>query len=208
MIENVKLNFDKKVRIRTKNELAIRKSEFLKICQILDKLNIRYFLNTGILLGAIRDGDFIPWDWDVELSVFSLEVFEKMSPLIYEIKTAGFEILRDDRELSKLKIDFKGILPTETTKYCINGWCFDDQKKIYWRKKLKVPYNLWSEMKPIELFGKSHLAPYPPENFLEYQYGNWKKPIVSSDKNIYLTKTYQGLSPLKEILKKILYFFR
>ena len=40
MIENVKLNFDKKVRIRTKNELAIRKSEFLKICQILDKLNI------------------------------------------------------------------------------------------------------------------------------------------------------------------------
>ena len=142
MIENVKLNFDKKVRIRTKNELAIRKSEFLKICQILDKLNIRYFLNTGILLGAIRDGDFIPWDWDVELSVFSLEVFEKMSPLIYEIKTAGFEILRDDRELSKLKIDFKGILPTETTKYCINGWCFDDKKKNLLEKKIESSIQL------------------------------------------------------------------
>ena len=33
MIENRKLNYDKKVRIRTKNELETRKREFLKICE-------------------------------------------------------------------------------------------------------------------------------------------------------------------------------
>ena len=46
--------FDNKVRVRTKEELQIRKNEFLKICSILDKLKIKYFLQTGILLSNKR----------------------------------------------------------------------------------------------------------------------------------------------------------
>ena len=69
--------YDPKVRIRTKEELLVRKQEFLKICEILDKLNIKYFLQGGLLLGAIRHRDFIPWDWDAELSVFTTEVAPK-----------------------------------------------------------------------------------------------------------------------------------
>ena len=38
-----------KIRIRTKQELSIRKKEFLRICNILDKVGLTYFLNTGIL---------------------------------------------------------------------------------------------------------------------------------------------------------------
>ena len=54
-----------KVRDRTPDELLTRKKEFLKICDILDELNINYFLQTGVLLGAVRDNDFIKWDWGV-----------------------------------------------------------------------------------------------------------------------------------------------
>ena len=61
---------DSKVRDRSKEELSIRKKEFLKISEILDKLKVNYFLQTGILLGAIRDNDLIKWDWDIEISVF------------------------------------------------------------------------------------------------------------------------------------------
>ena len=75
---------ENKIRVRTKEELQIRKYEFLKICEILDKLDINYFLITGVLLGAIRENDFIPWDWDVELSVFSDEVPEKFDFLIFK----------------------------------------------------------------------------------------------------------------------------
>ena len=50
---------DNKIRNRTEEELNVRKKEFLKICDILDKVGITYFLNTGILLGAIRENDFI-----------------------------------------------------------------------------------------------------------------------------------------------------
>ncbi len=207
-METKNLNLDKKVRFRTNQELEIRKIEFLKICNLLDKLDIRYFLQTGILLGAIRDNNFIPWDWDIEVSVFSDEVVNKMDLLINELNSAGFEILKNFRELSHLKIDFKGELSTETTKYTIMGWCYDKKKKIFWRNKFKVPERLLSEMRKIEFFGKSHLAPYPPEKYLEYQYGNWKKPIISSDKSVYLTKNFSGISPIKVFLKKILKFIR
>ena len=43
-MQNQYLNLDPKVRIRTNKELEIRKDEFIKICNLFNKLNIRYFL--------------------------------------------------------------------------------------------------------------------------------------------------------------------
>jgi phosphorylcholine metabolism protein LicD len=207
-IENNNSNDDYKVRIRTKKELEIRKQEFLKICKILDRINIKYFLQTGVLLGAIRENDFIHWDWDVEIAVFTSEFEKKIDHFVDEIKTEGFEILFVDSCSSQLKIDFKGQLTSETTKYSINGWSHNKDKKIYWRKRLKVPDHFWNDLREIELFGKQHLAPYPPEKYLEYHYGDWKTPLRSSDKSKILTTKYSGKSPVKEFLKKILRIVR
>ena len=119
-----------KIRMRTTHELEIRKTEFLKICNLLDKLQIRYFLAAGTLLGAIRHKGFIPWDWDVELSVYSNEVEQKMDQLLSEIKNSGFIIEKYSKDLSKLKIDFIGTLPKETTSYTIQGWSHNKKKSL------------------------------------------------------------------------------
>ena len=193
-----------KIRMRTTHELEIRKSEFLKICNLLDKLQIRYFLAAGTLLGAIRHKGFIPWDWDVELSVYSNEVEQKMDQLLSEIKNSGFIIEKYSKDLSKLKIDFIGKLPKETTSYTIQGWSYNKKKKVYWRNKFQIPENLIDNMNKIRLFDKDHLAPYPPENYLEYQYGNWQKPIKTSDKSLYLTRRFSGISIIEVLIKKII----
>ena len=83
---------DPKVRDRTTDELLVRKKEFLKICDILDILNINYFLTSGILLGAVRDNDFIKWDWDIEISVFTNELLPKIDLVSNELKKANFKI--------------------------------------------------------------------------------------------------------------------
>jgi hypothetical protein len=194
---------ENKIRVRTKEELQIRKYEFLKICEILNKLDINYFLITGVLLGAIRENDFIPWDWDVELSVFSDEVPEKFDLLIDEIKTSGFTIEKYYKELSMLKIDFVGKLPQETTAYTINGWNHDKIKNIFWRRTYKIPDHFLLNMKKIHFFEKYHFAPYPPEKFLEYQYGNWKKPLKTSNKLVYMRKEFHGINVIKYLLKNL-----
>ncbi len=83
---------DPKVRIRTKQELDVRKKEFLLICDVLDKLKINYFLQTGILLGAIRDNSLIKWDWDIEISVFGEEFTTRIDLVADELKKNNFTI--------------------------------------------------------------------------------------------------------------------
>lgn len=195
---------DEKVRIRTTEELDVRKYEFLKICNLLDKLKIRYFLQGGVLLGAIRHNGFIPWDWDAELSVFSNEVYEKMDLLIKEIKNSGFVIEYFSKELSILKIDFVGDLPRDVTRYTIMGWNHNKKEKIFWRKQYKIPDHFLINMKKIKLFDKYHFAHYPPEKYLEFQYGNWKKPLQTSNKYIYMRKEYSGMNFIIDTFKKII----
>jgi phosphorylcholine metabolism protein LicD len=195
---------DNKIRLRTKEELEVRKNEFIKICNLLDKLEIKYFLAAGTLLGAIRHKGFIPWDWDVELSVYSVEVEKKLDELVTEIKNSGFTIEKYYRELSRLKIDFIGKLPKETTGYTIQGWNHNKEKKIFWRNKFKIPDYLLEKMTKIELFNKHHLIPDPPENYLTHQYGDWQKPIKTSNKSIYLTRQFSGISPIKIFINRII----
>ena len=82
-----------KLAIRTKDQLEIRRKNFKEIIDILDNLEINFFLEGGVLLGAIRENDFIKWDWDVEIAFFSNEFEKKFDYIIINLKKAGFTIL-------------------------------------------------------------------------------------------------------------------
>ena len=64
-----------KLKIRSDDEMQSRRRCFIEICEILEKIDIFYFIQGGVLLGAYRENDFIKWDWDVEISLFAEEFF-------------------------------------------------------------------------------------------------------------------------------------
>jgi lipopolysaccharide cholinephosphotransferase len=183
---------DKKVRVRTKKELAIRKKEFLKICKILDSLNINYFLQTGILLGAIRDKDLIKWDWDIEISVFANQFLKKIDLVAKALKKNKFTIININNKKQDSKIDFKGKLEESVTGYTIFSWNYSKLRKVYWRREYSVPEHFLKNLSKIKFFNRYFKCPSYPKEYLSFAYGDWKTPIRTSVKHVYNTSTFKN----------------
>ena len=199
---------DIKVRDRTKKELIIRKKEFLKICDVLDNINLRYFLNTGILLGAIREKNFIKWDWDVEISVMSDQLYKKFNLITKILKTKGFKIIQKDEKKESLKIDFYGACSKHTTRYTIFSWNYSAKNNIYWRKDKVIPAKYLNKFSKILFLGRKFNVPNNPKQYLKFSYGNWKKPIRTADKSLYMTRNFKKKDLLiKTLIKRFLIKF-
>ncbi len=201
-----------KVRIRTERELKIRKKEFLLICGILDQLEINYFLQAGILLGAIRDNDLIKWDWDIEISVFGEEFNKKLDKVAEELKKNNFKISNINKKNNDSKIDFIGELDQSVTGYTIWSWYHSKIRKVYWRRDLSVPEKYLQNLSKINFMDKEFKCPSNPEEYLAYVYGDWKTPIRTSDKDVYLSdkfknknisKLFEYINTLKRIVYKL-----
>ena len=200
---------DQKVRDRTSDELLVRKKEFLKICDILDESKVNFFLHSGILLGAIRDKDFIKWDWDIEISVFSEEFFSKIDLVVDKLKKNNFKIKQINKKKDDSKIDFIGEYPENVTGYTIWSWNYSKIRNVYWRREFSIPAKFLNSFSKIEFLGRQFNCPTNTEEYLEFAYGNWRVPLRSSDKDQYNSKKYKSkskfiiLSIKQKLLKKI-----
>lgn len=74
-------NFDNKEEIHIENLREIK--------EIFDKFNIKFWLDWGTLLGAVREGKIIEWDHDVDLGLMAEDLKRNIS-VFSEIKKRGF----------------------------------------------------------------------------------------------------------------------
>lgn len=204
---------DPKVRDRTKKELLIRKKEFLKIADILDILKINYFISSGILLGAIRENNFIKWDWDIEFGIFFDEYIKKSDLIPTKLKKSGFKITKIVRNRNNLKINFIGKCPEDVTSYTIEAWKYSKVRDVIWRKEYYIPAKFFKKLSTVNFLGRKFNCPSNTKAFLTYTYGNWKKPLRTANKKVYCTdKFYRKKSLLynyiESFLMKINGYFR
>ncbi|MCK5295036.1 MAG: LicD family protein [Arcobacteraceae bacterium] len=56
------------------------------LVKILDKYDVKYYLDFGTLIGAIRDKGLIPWDDDIDISLLNEADYSKIPNILKEIE--------------------------------------------------------------------------------------------------------------------------
>lgn len=156
------------------------KRNFLEIKDILDSLKIKFYLNDGTLLGAIRHaGGFIPWDHDMDLRI-SAE--DQGLHICKEFKKRGFicktVILYQDL-VSEYLVKKRGI----TTDIALNHYYLPEDVNVSLSGRPNIqnavhPAKFYREDHFVDFLGTSVRVPNPPEECLEWIYGkDWRVPI-------------------------------
>lgn len=147
-----------------------------------------FFMNSGSLLGMVRDGKFIAHDNDIDFGIYIDERFG-WEDLEAALCGHGF---RKSREFSyagerteqtyckgDLTVDFFRHYETETDAYSYfyyrtNGYLYDSPKHYH---AARVHVYKFAGTKILTVGGISFHAPSEPEKYLESRYGKgWKVP--------------------------------
>jgi len=152
--------------------------EFLfDVISIFEKYNIKYYLDYGTLLGAIRENNFIKYDTDIDIGIFKklwVDII-LMRNLVKEFIKKKIKIqsmwdngINGNLSLKRDNIDM-GIL------YKVKN------KKEYYKYgrlgKLTYPRKNLDKLEIINFLDRKVQVPSNPESYLEYLYGkDWRIP--------------------------------
>lgn len=67
--------------------------------EVFDRANIEFWLDTGTLLGAVREGRIIEWDADIDLGVMDNDCnLKRMIFALIELEKKGFQVYFEEGE--------------------------------------------------------------------------------------------------------------
>ena len=153
------------------------RQNIIEISGVLDKLKMKWWLDAGTCLGAVRDHDFISHDNDTDIGIFGSD---KAYKLTLALAQRGFRILhifgtkRSGYEISVAR----DVVKTDFFFYDLDG---DKMTVSLWYHGKQVfldhSKHLFEKLKRIEFLGRMMPVPNPVEEYLTERYGDWREVV-------------------------------
>tara|TARA_B100000945_G_scaffold211822_1_gene170588 strand:+ start:130 stop:1551 length:1422 start_codon:yes stop_codon:yes gene_type:complete len=157
-----------------------------KISKILDIFKIKHAIFDGALLGFIREGNLIEWDWDAEISISYNDFKCYRMKLIERIEKDSIGKVSLNNSYSNAKIN---IILDNNFKYTIQAFHYSRDRKYIYREMYKYPAKFLTETEKIKIQEYDFPIPKNAEELLYLEYGkDWRIPLNSKNKDEYLSK--------------------
>ena len=173
-----------KVRLRSDEELAAQARGLALLHDTLVGLGVPSLLSGGTLLGAAREGDFIRWDWDVELSVRAEDVDGRFDGIADALVSAGFTLRERDDAADNLKL----VLGREGAVFELQAYRLRGGWRV--RRNYRTRQRFFAGATTVELRGRTYPCMGPLDEYLTDRYGDWRTPLRTADKSAYLAPAY------------------
>lgn len=164
-----------------KNELKGQALSSFYDCAVEQGVDL--YLGYGVLLGAVREGDFIGWDGSIELFLKFENIDKIDDSFISLLESKGFYFDRDNLDLRSEREKF--IFYHYGVRVAVVAWHERGDFRV--RRYLKIPSHYFGAGR-IAFRGKSYLCMHPPEDYLSFQYDDWQTPTASSNSDDYFSK--------------------
>lgn len=201
------MTFDSKIRLRSDAELETQNEGLVILKNLLDKIKITSFLSSGTLLGAVREKDFIRWDWDVQMYLLMEEAYPNRNKISETLLNHDFIIHKfiDSKDTLKWDLRRNGAV------FELTAWFVEGKWRYRRKKSMRVPAYLFEGVYNIDFKNVNYRTFNPPEEYLEFCYGDWKIPKRTSDKRIYSNSNHlrkysssiEFFRFIKKLIKKI-----
>ncbi len=162
---------------------------------ILNTGGICYFLDAGALLGLVRDGDLIPWDDDLDLSMPVTEL-PKFRKLYLKLRMRGWRVTEDSvmpadgpcwrkGDPRSIKIRNRNFLFFGRGRIVMDVTLTYKHDGFYWRgamgKIWRIPGQYYDRHGFVQYANQQIRVPHQVEQYLAFLYGDWRVPNKDHD---------------------------
>jgi lipopolysaccharide cholinephosphotransferase len=161
----------------------------LKAVDVFDVYNVEYQIDYGTLLGLVRDGDLIPWDHDIDISIPSSQI-ENLCRNFWKFRSRGWFVhcvtMKSDCHAWR-----RGDIRVVKIRSCAIPYLIPGE--VFLDISIRYPYgdfHWWSTCgyvcraatryfaggETIEFANRSVRVPQNYEQYLTEVYGDWRTP--------------------------------
>jgi len=180
-----------KMRLEGEN-LKIAMKILKDVGQVLNKADIHYWLEGGTLLGVIREQRLLPWDNDMDISMFKTDQ-GKLFSVVLKLISKGYRIsIKRYRstigpfnkgELRMIKVrNYKAFLRKGEV-LCDIFLKRKVEDEYYWTVGVKTPVlkstpaEYYEKVTRVPFDGMEFSVPLDYDGYLTYRYGDWRKTV-------------------------------